>query len=212
MRHAREVLAAIVAVTAAACERPTGILLPPDAAAPPHADGAHLTLSAASCEPGGRLVVGGGGGVYYNHLANSEMTADECWTRNTRASHTSSTTCGWLDYGYKFGYSSSVTQTVLIPDSLQFAATAWYLDYRLDFFDPNDNGVLTARVRDLTTGQVLAVESYYGALPDVGCGTRSLAFTGDLRGHTLSVQFSGSTVFSNTHMRVLSAYLWQFSE
>jgi hypothetical protein len=138
-------LTATVAMIAAACERPSGILLPPaaEAAAAERAGAAYATINSV-CTPGGRLVVGGGGGSYYNHLANSEMSPDACWSKSRWTSHVSTVCPGgyptWNEAGYQFGYASSVSQQVVIPDSAQYSATTWFLDYRLDFVDPNNDG------------------------------------------------------------------------
>ena len=207
-------LVAALTVAAAGCERAAGILLPPqEAATATPQERSPLFSTTATCTPGG-FSTGFGPTLWtYEHTANGEFDQNACWSP-VRATHTSSPTCGgilgWSDAGYQFGYLGSLRQTIVVPSD--FHAIQWDLDYFIDFIDPNDDGrynTLSVTIRDLTANRTLASDRYTGASPNISCKRRPVSFTGDLAGHTLSIRIDGSTPYSNTTIRVLSASLWQ---
>ena len=210
MRVLKVVMAALVVAAAVGCEQPSSILLPSRDAAvadAPTQPGSVVFSTTSTCAPGGWYI-----GVIsaYNHIATGNFTVDDCWSPN-RSVYTTSSTCGVTRYGYKFGYAGSIAQSVVIP--ADFHDTYFELSYRLDFDDPNNDGVnnrFVAKVVDMTTNTTLAQESYNGSLPDLACSTRTLSFSGDLAGHTLRVIFNGSIGYSNTTIRVMRVTLWQY--
>jgi hypothetical protein len=161
--------------------------------------------ASAACEPYGLYE------NFFNHIANGWPNENACWGPN-RVAFVTVSSCTYTSYGYKFGYGGSIGQTVQIPSDATY--TGWEFSYRLDFIDPNkDNfNVLQVKILDLTTGQILATDSYGGAFPDLTCATRILRFSGNLAGHTLRVSFSGQVGYSNTQIIVRRIELWQYPQ
>ena len=158
----------------------------------------------ATCTPGGFF------NLFYNHLANSGPAVDDCWNPSN-ATFTSDYVCGTTVNGYTFGYGGNISQQVTIPSGWT-TKTNFQLAYELDFNDPNNSSYnqLQVSVYDLTTFTSLGTDFYNGTYSDITCTPRTVSFSGNLAGHTISVSISGSVATSGTVVRVRSIALWQW--
>ena len=156
-----------------------------------------------------------GAGNGYEFIANGQPKDASCWTLS-RAQVIQVNDCGVFhesDNSFDMKYGSRVSQEFKVPDDMN--QTQWYLNYLLTMQDPNDDGWwnrLKATVYDVNTGRNLASQTYWGDDPDISCARRTLAFTGNLAGHTLRVIFSDGSAYSNTivHVRGVSIIQPQF--
>ena len=168
-------------------------------------------VAGQTCQPAGVPLVGPCNNCY-DHIANGVPASTACWTSNEpyNVSLVTDTLCGWSSNAFDFTYGDSLTQTFTVPSNR--TQTNWTLSYLLTFNDPNNDGWwnrLQARVFDATTGQFIAAQTYWGSNPDISCTLRTLSFTGNLAGHTLTVRFDGGRAYDNTTIRVRSISLWQ---
>jgi len=167
------------------------------------------SLEAQSCQPPGYFVGAWGG---YEWIANGQPANSNCWTLTGNVSVVSTPGCTHsTSKAFDMHYGARVIQQFTIPSDLTL--THWNLSYLLTMQDPNDDGWwnrLKATVYDVTTGQNLASQTYWGDDPDITCTRRDLTFTGNLAGHTLQVIFSDGSAYPDTVFRVRSISLIQY--
>ena len=154
-----------------------------------------------SCQPPGWFVGAGGG---YEWIANGQPTSTNCWILTGNVSLVSTPGCTyWTAKAFDMHYGARVTQQFTVPTTN--TETHWGLSYLLTMQDPNDDGWwnrIKATVYDVTTGRVLASQTYWGDDPDITCTSRSLTFTGNLAGHTIQVIFADGSAYTDTIFRV----------
>jgi hypothetical protein len=171
-------------------------------------------LAAQTCTPAGDYIGAGGG---YDWIANglpNSFTQNsphaDCWARTGNPTVVHLSDCGGSGYSWEMHYGDRLTQTITIPSNAH--STHWDLMYDLTMDDPNNDGWwnrLKATVYNVTTGQNVASQTYWGDDPDVTCSTRHLTFTGDLAGKTLQVIFADGSSYTNTHFRIRRVMLVQ---
>jgi hypothetical protein len=146
----------------------------------------------------------------YDFIANGLPSSSNCWSVNNASFVTGTTACGWTSNAFEFAYGGSVDQYVTVPSS--DTSTHFSLSYLVDFDDPNNDSYwnnLQVSVIDVGPGVTIASDYYNGGMPDLYCSRRVTAtFNGSLAGHTLVVHFSGSSAYSNTHIRIRMISLW----
>ncbi len=146
----------------------------------------------------------------YDYIANGLPSGSDCWGLTNASYVTGTTACGWTSSAFEFSYGGSLAQTVTIPSS--DTNNHFALNYLLDFEDPHHVSYwdsISVYVYDATTNTYLSGDSYNGGMPDLDCSRRALAtYNGSLAGHTLSIYFTGSSAFSDTHVRVRMINFW----
>lgn len=168
-------------------------------------------FAAAQCTPPGWQLIGGGGGWQYDHIANGQPTGSSCWTITGNASVVTTTDCGYTAQAFDMHYGARVSQEFTVPAGN--TQTHWDLTYLLTMQDPNNDGWwnrLKATVYNVTTGQTIKSQTYWGDDPDISCTRQDLTFTGNFAGQTLRVTFADGSSYANTVIRVRSVAMLQY--
>jgi hypothetical protein len=166
--------------------------------------------ASATCAPPGWFVGAGGG---YQWIANGLPTSTNCWNIGGSGSVSLVSTPGCTystAKAFDMHYGARVSQEFTVPNDQ--TENQWSFSYLLTMQDPHNDGWwnrLKATVYDVTTGQTLATETYWGNQPDITCSLRSMTFTGNLAGHTLQVIFADGSAYSDTYFRIRSISLIQ---
>ena len=173
--------------------------------------------SAQSCDPPSTPIAGPmGNGIDYIANGDPDGTTN-CWSVFNATVGLGSMTCGfypqWNSNNFEFNYGGDVIQGISVPaTSPHTTFTSYSLVYFADFQDPSHDpsfNQLNVQVYDNTTHTVLASDHYDGSQPDLYCARREVPlYTGNLAGHSISVQFMGSRVSDTTHIRVGIVQLW----
>ena len=149
----------------------------------------------------------------YDWIANGTPLSTDCWSPGYGDTFvTGVTTCGWSSNAIEFGYAGHISQEFTIPAG--WTDPNFSVSFLLDFDDPNNDGAwnrYSLAVTDLTTGATLASEYFSGSSGDLYCSRRAKSWTGNLAGHTISVEINGSKAYTNTHIRVSNIALFQTS-
>lgn len=166
------------------------------------------SMLAAACQSPGWFVGAGGG---YEYITNSGPLDASCWALIGNVQLVPAMDCGESANAFDLHYGARLSQDVTVPSTA--TETNWDLTYLLTMQDPNNDGWwnrVKATVYDVTTGQNIASQTYWGDDPDVFCARRDVVFTGDLAGHTLRVIFADGSVYPDTIIRVRGISLIQY--
>jgi hypothetical protein len=161
------------------------------------------SASAQSCTPPWPIIIGPGVGGY-EWIGNGTLAnGTSCWTITGNVSLVATPGCTYeAAQAFDTHYGARISQQFTVPSNM--TQTHWSLTYLLTMQDPHNDGFwnrLKARVYDVTTGQNLASQTYWGDDPDITCSLRTLNFTGNLANHTIQVIFSDGSSYSDTVFR-----------
>jgi len=169
-------------------------------------------LSAQTCQPAGSSNLGPSI-PNFDYVSNGTPNSANCWSIMNTTVGSAVTSCG--SNAFEFNYGGSISQSITIPTT-DTTFNRYQMSYILDFQDPNHDGtwnVLGVQVKDYTTNTVLESDSYSGSQPNLSCIRRDLTVvSGNLAGHSIGIQISGSRGYTNTHIGVGNIQFWGWTQ
>lgn len=149
-----------------------------------------------------------------NHLDSNDTS---CWTFSAAAAPAPLVACGGQP-GWEIGrgFSTTITQSYVVPSTGGTRNTNWIVQFELDFDDPNADWYTHIRanisVRDGATGQLTTNSQYYshnGTQGSVPCQTQYATFQAK-DGDTITMRFQGGGFYNNSRVRISRVNLLRY--